>query len=62
MVEIKTKSGELRVKIDVEKNIHYFGYVIKVNFIESNQLAYIELTRQQLMDFSREINYLLLER
>lgn len=61
MVDIETKTGELKARIDIEKNIDDFDYSLKILFVKENQYAYIKLNKNELRELKRDISYLLAE-
>lgn len=62
MVDINTTTGELKARIDIEKNIDDFDYSLKILFVRENQYAYIKLNKKELRELRRDISYLLEER
>lgn len=62
MVDIHTTTGELKARIDIEKNIDDFDYSLKILFVRENQYAYIKLNKKELRELRRDISYLLEER
>lgn len=62
MVDIHTATGDVKAKVNIEKNIDDFDYSLKILFVKENQYAYLKLSKKELQELSRDIHYLLAER